>query len=185
MRKLLTIVVYGLLICACAVMVSAKSKDDVVVFKNGDRMTGEIKSLKQGELSFKATYMAEAVRLDWSRVATLESKDSYMIFLKDGQYFTEPFRLVSGLTAESDNFLIGSRGMVRVKQMNILRILPIEERFWKQLEGSVNLGMNFTSGNDQYQTNLTAEVTYRKGDHSLSTLLDSAFSGQTQGTSSA
>lgn len=185
MRKLVSVAIRVLVICACAATVCAKRKDDVVVFKNGDRMTGEIKSLKQGELNFKADYMAEAVRLDWSRVASLESKDSYMIFLKDGQFFTDSFQLVAGVTTESDNFLIGERRILRVKQMNILRILPIEKKFWQQLEGSIDLGLNFTSGNDQYQTSLTAELTYRKGDNAITTLLDSAFSGQTKGSSSA
>ena len=42
----------------------AKNVDDVVVLKNGDRLTGEIKGLQRGELRIKSDYMAEAVRLD-------------------------------------------------------------------------------------------------------------------------
>jgi hypothetical protein len=45
--------------------VFAKRKDDVVVMKNGDCFTGEIKGLQQGELIFKSSYMKDSVRLDW------------------------------------------------------------------------------------------------------------------------
>ena len=62
-----------------------KSVDDVVILKNGDRLTGEIKGLKSGELEFKADYMAESVSLDWARVERLESKSTFMIFLVDGK----------------------------------------------------------------------------------------------------
>jgi hypothetical protein len=37
-------------------LVGAKRRDDIVVLNNGDRMTGEIKSLDYGELKFKSSY---------------------------------------------------------------------------------------------------------------------------------
>ena len=152
------------------------------MMKNGDRMTGEIKKLQNGELTFKADYMEEAVSLDWTKVARLESKDSHLISMTDGHLFTEPFKL-DGTSA--DNFHIGPGGVVNVSQMNVLRIQPIETNFWKQLEGSIDLGLSFTSGNDQYQTEFSSTVTYRRGDHSLTGRLDSSFSGQTKGTKTA
>src|SRR5580700_556224 len=54
-----------LLLVAFAQPSLAKRRDDVVVMKNGDRLTGEIKGLQHGELSFKAQYMTGSVRLDW------------------------------------------------------------------------------------------------------------------------
>src|ERR1044071_5935989 len=98
------IVLVLLTAAVCAAPAWAKSTDDVVVLKNGDRMTGEIKKLQRGELVFKASYMADAVRLDWSKVARLESKDKYLIVLTDGQAFTESLRL---FPAAATNFLIG------------------------------------------------------------------------------
>ncbi len=164
----------------CASRAEAKRNDDVVILRNGDRLTGEIKGLQYGELKFKASYMAEAVRLDWSRVERLESKDRFLIALTDGQLFTDFLRLVA------DSFLIGAeKTAVRVKQIEVMRITPVEARFWRQLEGRIDFGFSFTSGNDQYQTEFSASATYRRGDHSLTASLDSVFSGQTEGTSNA
>jgi len=175
-----------LTVTACVSSAEAKHVDDVVILKNGDRLTGEIKGLQRGELKFKASYMAEAVRLDWARVERLESKSTFLVYLIDGTLFTNSVQLRPANTAEADNFAIGGdQKAVRVKQMDVLRITPVETGFWRQLEGSVDLGFGFTSGNDQYQTELVATATYRRGDDSLTGSLDAAFSGQTKGESSA
>ena len=161
---------------------SAKNVDDVVVLKNGDRLTGEIKGLQSGELRFKSDYMAEAVRLDWSRIERLESKSTFMILLVDGKLVTDVIRLLPSHSDEVANFVIGNSG-ITVHQLDVIRITPADRHFWKRLEGSIDFGFSFTSGNDQYQTNLAATSTYRTGDHSFTASIDSSFSGQTEGDS--
>jgi putative salt-induced outer membrane protein YdiY len=178
--------VVTLLLAIIVSSVQAKHVDDVVILKNGDRLTGEIKGLQRGELKFKASYMAEAVRLDWARVDRLESKSTFLVYLANGTLLTDSVQLVPANTTETSNFAIGAAmKAVRVKQMDVLRITPVEARFWRQLEGSIDFGFGFTSGNDQYQTELIAAATYRRGDQSLTGSVDSAFSGQTKGESSA
>ena len=172
------------LILACASAAGAANKDDVVVLKNGDRLTGEIKGLQRGELRIKADYMAEAVRLDWTRIERLESKSTFIISLVDGKLFTNVMRLLPSNSDAVSNFVIGSTGgELRVPQLDVIRILPAEPGFWKRLEGSIDFGLSFTSGNDQYQTNLTATTTYRTGNNSFTAAIDSAFSGQPKGDS--
>src|SRR6185295_955646 len=93
----------ALLICLNFLLVLtalAKNVDDVVVLKNGDRMTGEIKGLQSGELRIKSDYMAEAVRLDWSKVERLESKSTFMIWLVDGKLVTDVMRLLPTNSSE-------------------------------------------------------------------------------------
>jgi putative salt-induced outer membrane protein YdiY len=162
----------------------AKNDDDVVVLKNGDRITGEIKGLQRGEFKIKADYMAEAVRLDWTKIERIESKSTFIISLVDGKLFTSGMRLMASNSNHAPNFIIGpSDSALRVHQLDVIRILPVDPGFWKRLEGSIDFGFSFTSGNDQYQTGLTATTTYRTGDHSFTASIDSAFSGQREGTS--
>jgi hypothetical protein len=56
-----------------------KRKDDVVIMKNGDKFTGEIKALQYGELIFKSSYMKDNVHLDWKQVKTLRSRDAFIV----------------------------------------------------------------------------------------------------------
>jgi len=167
-----------------AISAIAKNTDDVVVLKNGDRLTGEIKGLQSGELRFKSDYMAEAVRLDWAKVQRLESKSMFMIWLVDGKLVTNVMRLLPSNSDAIPNFVIGDANhSVRVPQVDVIRITPTERKFWGRLEGSIDFGFSFTSGNDQYATELVATSTYRTGDHSFTAAIDSSFSGQTEGTS--
>src|ERR1700749_819567 len=107
---------------ACASAARAGRDDDVIILKNGDRLTGEIKGLQRGELKFKASYMADAVRLDWSKVARLESKSSYLILLTDGRLVTGPLRLSPASAALADNFLARpEQDLVSVRQMEGLK----------------------------------------------------------------
>ncbi len=185
-ERMSRLIVTSLIVLVCVTAAKAKRTDDIVIMKNGDQLTGEIKSLLRGELKFKSSYMAEAVRLDWSKVERLESKDQYLIQLIDGKLLTDFLQLASAKNDDSDNFSIGkTTHSLKVKQIDVLRILPVEARFWKQLEGTVDFGFGFTSGNDQYQTELSAAATYRRGVHTFTASVDSAFSGQTQGTSTA
>jgi hypothetical protein len=173
-----------LLTLTWASSIRAKNNDDVVVLKNGDRLTGEIKGLQRGELKIKADYMAEAVRLDWTRIERLESKSTFIIALVDGKLFTSVVRLLPSNSDQVPNFIIGtSQDGLRVPQLDVVRIVPADPRFWQRLEGSIDFGLSFTSGNDQYQTNLTATTTYRTGDHSFTASIDTAFSGQPEGDS--
>ena len=182
-RRVCRVAAINVLMLLVVLTALAKEVDDVVVLKNGDRLTGEIKGLQRGELRIKSDYMAEAVRLDWAKVERLESKSTFMIWLVNGKLVTDVMRLLPTATGEVANFVIGnSDHKIRVNQLDVIRIAPADRRFWKQLEGSIDFGFNFTSGNDQYQIQLAATTTYRTGDHSFTTSIDSAFSGQTDGT---
>jgi len=164
--------------------VFASHNDDVVVLKNGDRMTGEIKGLQRGEFKIKADYMAEAVRLDWARIERIESKSTFIISLVDGKLFTSVMRLLPVNSNEVPNFVIRSaQGELRVPQLDVIRIVPVDPGFWRRLEGSIDFGFSYTSGNEQYQTELIATATYRTGKHSFTASIDSTFSGQPEGTS--
>ncbi|HEY6188788.1 MAG TPA: DUF481 domain-containing protein [Pyrinomonadaceae bacterium] len=184
LRQFHLILLILFIIIGCASSAGAKRKDDVVILKNGDRLTGEIKGLQHGELKFKASYMADAVRLDWTKVERLESKDRYLIALTDGQLFTDFLRLSPAISTTDNFFIGGEHSALRVRQVAVLRIMPVEAGFFRQLEGTIDFGFSFTSGNDQYQTEFSASATYRRRDHSLTARLDSVFSGQPQGTSS-
>src|ERR1700748_1157788 len=74
----------------------AQSRDDVVVMKNGDRFTGEIKGLRQGELSFKSKYMVDAVRLDWKEVDRLQSENAFLISFANGNRYAGRIEEVDG-----------------------------------------------------------------------------------------
>ena len=159
-----------------------KSKDDVVIMKNGDRFTGEIKSLQHGELIFKASYMTESVHLDWNRVERLESRDNYVITFTDGTRVEGsidqiPSTDVSGIQiAETEQDR-------RVPREKVIAIRQSEVNFWDQLTGSINYGFSFTSANSSTSSSLSADVARYTSKNSVQVSTSSQFDSQSSGKS--
>ncbi len=51
---------------------------DVVIFKNGDHLTGEVKSLERGRLRFK-TEATDTIGIEWDEVAYLSSDQNIQV----------------------------------------------------------------------------------------------------------
>jgi len=157
----------------------AKRKDDVVVMKNGDKFTGEIKGLQYGELVFKSDYMKDSVHLDWKRVETLQSKDTFIVALSDGERVTG-FIDREGASADSgkDFKIIATGAPVEVRSSDIVTIGQQEESFWNQLTGSINYGFGFASGNNSTNSSLGADVSFRNTKNSVKLATSSQFDSQ-------
>ena len=65
----------------------AAPKTDIIIFKNGDKLTGEIKSLKRGKLSFNTDAMG-TISIEWDKIAHIESLQYIQIETSSGaRYF--------------------------------------------------------------------------------------------------
>src|ERR1700722_665198 len=143
----------------------AKSTSDVVVMKNGDKFTGEIKKLENGVLYFKADYMVDPVQLDWARVERLESKDHFDVLLSSGRRVAGTIEAELGSQATGGDFVVQSGGAeIRARKPEVVKLAPVEDSFWTQLTGSIDYGFSFTGGNDTSQSSLCGTVEYRTED---------------------
>jgi hypothetical protein len=82
--------VHLLLLC-CAIIVPAAAtqaapKTDVVYFTNGDRLTGEIKSLEKGKLEL-STSTAGTVDIEWDKIARIETDQYLRVEMSSGARF--------------------------------------------------------------------------------------------------
>ena len=152
-RLLLWIMLLG----STAPAVASHPKTDVIVLDNGDHLTGEIKSLKNGILSYK-TDATETISLKWIHIKSITSRFDYQVEVKGGE------RYFGSLPAS------GKEGELRIESdsethdiplLDIVTIWPIEHGLWKKLDGSINLGLNYTSSNQSVQYNFNGDVSYR------------------------
>ena len=70
----------------------ASANTDVVVFDNGDRLTGEIKSLERGRLRFK-TEATDTISIEWDNVAFLSSDQNIQIETYEGRRYLGRLKL--------------------------------------------------------------------------------------------
>jgi putative salt-induced outer membrane protein YdiY len=159
-----------------------KRKDDVVIMKNGDKFTGEIKALKYGELIFKSSYMKDDVHLDWKEVKAMESQDTFIVGLSDGKRVTGFISKDGGDAGGSDSaaqFKIVAEGTaVDVAPSDVIAIGQREVSFWNQLTGSISYGFDFSSGNTATTSSLSADVAYRTAKNSVQLATSSQFGSQ-------
>jgi putative salt-induced outer membrane protein YdiY len=160
----------------------AKRRDDVVVMKNGDRLTGEIKGLQHGELSFRASYMTASVRLDWKRVERLESRDPFIVGLADGHRYAGHIEKIEGEKgAKSELRIVSDTARVEVSQSEVITIWQNEPNVWKQLTGSIDYGFSFNGNNTQAVSSLSAEVAHNTTLHGIDLSTSSQLSSQSKG----
>src|ERR1700743_919266 len=76
------------LLWPCIALASSRTKTDIVYMRNGDKITGEIQSLSQGQLSVKPKYTSTAFVIDWAEVDHLESAQDFVITDPEGKIYT-------------------------------------------------------------------------------------------------
>jgi len=132
-------------------------KTDVIVLVNGDRLTGEIKSLDRGKLTFSTNDMG-TIRIEWLKVVKVESRHVFEVE-------TEGFRKYYGSlapTAEEGWLAISGDDMAYTLQVDrVVRLTPLRGSFWRRLHVTLDAGYSFTSAHNQQQATLSTEVSYR------------------------
>jgi hypothetical protein len=71
---------------------SARQKTDIIIMKNGDRITCEIKQLVSNTLYISVSYILGTLSVDWDRVDHLESKQLFLVKTEDGTVYIGPSR---------------------------------------------------------------------------------------------
>lgn len=132
-------------------------KTDVVILNNGDQITGEVKYLRVGILTYKTDNM-ETVEIQWNKIKSITTKNFFEVEVADGRVFfgsiapsdAEGMMTVKGVTIDHQLFMI-----------YVVRINRIKESFWDIIEGSVKLGFSFTKASNIGQISLGGNAKYR------------------------
>lgn len=159
------------------------NRHDTVIMKNGDRLTGEVKKLEQGVLYIQTDYFSGSVGLDWLQVEKVESAADYQITLSDGKRLTGKISKVEAEAAPGKDFKVHApEGDVPIAGTDVVGIESQKQSFWRQLKGSIDLGYNYTSGNNQSSLSSAANAEYVAVHWSAGASYNASFSGQSGGT---
>jgi hypothetical protein len=58
---------------------TAREKSDVIVMKNGDKITCEVKGLSSNTLYISVDYILNTLSVDWTKVDHIESKQMFLV----------------------------------------------------------------------------------------------------------
>ena len=135
----------------------AAPKTDTVVFKNGDKLTGELKSLKRGRLSLN-TDATGTIGIEWDKVLNIVSKQIIQVELIDGtRYFGE---LMPTEDSSSIVVLTGS-GPQTVAMKNTITMTPIEGGGLHALDVDLSVGYDFAKAGGVTHASFGIDMDYR------------------------
>ena len=167
------------LFAACLCLPAQAKRKDVVIMNNGDHFTGEVKRLENGLLYVETDYVADNIGLDWNQVHSVQSTATYRIVLNNGTRLEGKIEKVAGEKTQDHDFVIQeATEEVDVPSATVVSIDTKKPTFWRQLQGSIDLGYSFSSGNSQTSTNVDTDVAYRTTAWEAATSYDSTFGGQ-------
>jgi hypothetical protein len=170
-----------LVVCACF-PAQAKRKD-VVIMNNGDHFTGEVKRLQDGLLFLATDYVSSSIALDWNQVQSVQSTATYRIVLNNGERIEGKIEKISGESRKGEDFVIReATEEVQVPSTEIVSMETTKPTFWRQLQGSVDFGYSFASGNSQTTLNTNTNAAYKTAGWEAATAYDSTFGGQAGAT---
>ncbi len=153
----------------------ARDKTDVVLMKNGDSITGEIKKLEKGRLKLSTDYMS-SVYIEWKDIRKLTSQYLFEVEVQSGQKYFGAMRPPSG--NEDQIEILGVGGPAALDHLDIVEITPLEDNFWDKLDGYVDVGLTFNRANRVKEFSLGTEIRQRTRKRELLVDYSSRFSGQ-------
>lgn len=136
---------------------AARTKTDKLKLSYGDNMTGEIKELKQGLLTFKTDAMS-TVDIKWDYVIWMESDYRFVVEDSDGlKYYG------SIVLSDSTGVLrvVGKDVIASVDKSRVVRITPVGRSFLANLDVSLSVGFSYTRASGVAQLTASSVMSYR------------------------
>ena len=173
MKCLRVLPLASLLLFALAAPALAQ-KTDVVVLFNGDRVTGEIKSYSSGRLTLD-TDIASNVSIKWNRIVSITSAKQFEIETPDGLYH---YGTLAPSTPPGKLDIVSGDQTLTLDFMEVIRLSPIYQTFWRRISGSLDLGFNYQQANQYVQFTFNASANMRKPAFAMFANVSSFFTSQ-------
>jgi hypothetical protein len=133
------------------------AKTDIVILRNGDRITGEVKRLTGGRLEYKTDDM-DRIYIEWEKIRHVSSINRFEVVDAMGirRYGSigrteAPYEVVVEMPAAADTLDL----------RRIVRITPVKIGFFERLRGSISTGFSYTRATKTSEFTLSGNTGYR------------------------
>lgn len=165
----------------------ARDKTDVLVMKNGDRMSCEVKGLESGILQVNFDYIDGTTAVDWSKVARVESKQLFLVKTEDGSVHTGTLDTIATSAGRPVTIEVteGPATGIEIDRRQIISLTPTSANFWRRFNGDISFGVTYSKGNQSTVYSLGSETAYVRERWSVLANFDSNLSSNNGATASA
>jgi hypothetical protein len=139
-------------------------KDDTLYFRNGDRISGEIRQYKYGYLTYK-TYGVSTVKVKYEKISTFYSNKSFEILLSNGRRWFGSFD-----TSNMEQYIniVTLNDTTLTPLIEVVEFIPIKNGFWRKLTGNVDVGYSFAKANSLSQLSGGTDIRYIQRSYQMS-----------------
>lgn len=152
-KFLATILIMGFLLAHPAL---ANRKTDIITLYNGDRVTGEIKSLLGSILELKTNSMG-TIQIEWPEISNVQSDYYYEVRLSDGQRLFGSFNKKS---RPGQVLLVDASGGRELEWLQVVEIRPVEDTLAKRIKVYLSAGYSYSKASSVTQLSLNTELSY-------------------------
>jgi hypothetical protein len=140
----------------------AREKTDVLLMKNGDRVTCEIKGLDSDTLYISVDYILSTLSVNWAKVDYIESKQLFIVKTQDGMVYSGSISTPksAGDRPVRIEILEPPANPVEIEKAQIIKMDETSSNFWQRFNGSIGAGATYNKGNQSTQYNLSSSVNY-------------------------
>ena len=156
---------HTIVLCSVILLVaplSGREKSDVIVMKNGDHLTCEIKGLNSGVLYVSLDYILGTSSVQWSKVDHLESSQLFIVKTESGLVYTGALSAaeLQGDRPMKIEVIVSPETKVAIDRTQIVKMDQTSEKFWQRFNGDINLGVIYSKANQSTQFSLNSAVQY-------------------------
>lgn len=164
----------------------ARENTDVIVMKNGDRMTGQVKGLDADVLYVSLPYVIQTFSVDWRQVDRIESTQLFLVRTEDGAVYEGTLQTAAGGEGMPVHIevLETQNRAIRLEPEKIVQLSETSNSFWQRFNGQMNFGTTFSKANENVQYTLGSAAEYLQERWSSSARWASNLSSST-GTNAA
>lgn len=149
----------------CLVLpLKGREKSDVIVMRNGDKITCEIKSLTSNTLYISVDYILNTISVDWTKVDHLESTQLFLVKTQDGTVYKGVLSIPKTQNKRPVQIEIveAPEKKVAMERTQVVDVNQTSTNIWQRFNSEIGLGSTYTKGNQSTQYNLNADVAYEE-----------------------
>jgi len=157
------------------------AKTDVVVLRNGDHVTGEVKQLSRGQLKL-STDDVGTVYVEWDKIASVTTALEYEVVTTSGDRHVGT--LAPGSVTELK--VVASNGTeTMLAFLDVVSFAPIKEGFLERIDGTLDVGGSYTKSSGVGELMVDLDAAYRRPSYKMFPDFESTLTSQSvEGTTS-
>jgi len=166
------------LILACPSVASAgHGKVDRLEKQNGDLLTCEVLGLLRGVIKAKTDGMG-TVTIEWNKVVRITSPALFEVELSSGAVYYGSLASPAAGKLQVSGAPVGTI----FDMAEVVRLTPIDQNFWRQLNGSIDVGYTFTQADQRSQWTVNALLSRTTRNYLTTINANSLLTIEDQGT---